>query len=136
MEHDCRPVGASRPGDSRPAGTTMLESEAVAYLRERRATYFLADRGPSLPPGARARWRVTPGDPQGWQANMVGFVEAPEVLLPRVLDTAILWFAGFGADTWLEADEHNLLFRRPELVASHGFVPREDWDAMLCHTLE
>src|SRR5436305_15074749 len=113
-----------------------LSDEAViAYLRNRRATYFFGDRGPPLPAGTAARWRLTLADPRGWHANMVGFVEGPADKLGGVLDKAISWFNGYGADTWVDADEFTALYRHRELLDEHGFKLSDNWEAMLCRRL-
>jgi GNAT superfamily N-acetyltransferase len=114
----------------------MTDEEAIAYLRHRRANHFYPDVGPELPPGASARWRLTPDDPRGWHANMIGYVEAPSPLLPQVLDRAISWFSSFGVDTWLDVDEFGALFQRQEIIAARAFVLHDDWDAMICRSLK
>ena len=107
----------------------------IRYLRNRRSTYFFGDPGPPVPAGATARWRLTPSDPQGWHANMVGFVVGPVAALGTLLDTAINWFTGYGANTWVDADEYTVLFKHPELLHARGFRPSEDWEAMVCRRL-
>jgi predicted GNAT family acetyltransferase len=66
---------------------------------------------------------------------MVGFVEGPTPLLPLLLDTAIDWFAGFGADTWLEVDEFDVLWNHRGLLEERGFQLQNDWQAMLCRSV-
>lgn len=66
---------------------------------------------------------------------MVGFVDGPLPLLPLVLDTAVTWFTGFGADTWLEVDEFDVLWAHRGLIEERGFELQNDWQAMLCHSV-
>ncbi len=113
----------------------MDDHVAISYLRNRRATYFFGDAGPSLPTGLAARWRLSPSDPRGWQANMVGFIEGPPDRLGEVLDTAMNWFTPYGVDAWVDVDEYGVLFRHQELIDSRGFRLNDDWDAMLCRGL-
>ncbi len=113
----------------------MIDREAIAYLRDRRSLFFFGDRGPPLAPGVRARWRLTPQDPRGWHANMVGFVEAPREQMRAVLEQVINWFGGYGADSWLDADEYSVLFHEDKLIESLDFRLADDWDAMLCREL-
>lgn len=112
--------------------TSMIDREAIAYLRDRRSLFFFGDIGPPLPEGVEARWRLTPTEPRGWHANMVGFVEAPAHQLEPTLRTAITWFGSYEADTWLDADEFTTPFAQPALVDQLGFELVDDWDAMLC----
>lgn len=117
------------------AQATMRDEEAVSYLRYRRATWFLADEGPRLPTGTAARWRITPGEPHGWQANVVGYIEAEPPLLGEVLDRAITFFSATEADTWAILDQEDPLWQRTDLLRERGFVLHDDWDAMLCREL-
>lgn len=117
------------------AQARMRDDEAVAYLRYRRATWFLADEGPPLPRGTAARWRITPDDPQGWQANVIGYIEAPPSLLGAVLDSAITFFSAQESDTWVILDQEEPLWQCSELLRERGFVLHDDWDAMLCREL-
>ena len=113
----------------------MDDQAAVAYLRHRRATHFFGDAGPSLPAGVTARWRLTPRDPRGWHANMVGFIDGPAAHLQTVLDIACAWFEEHGVDCWVDLDERGILFRHQDLLAARGFTLRDDWDAMICRQL-
>ena len=110
----------------------MLDRVAISHLRHRRATYFFGDSGPALPGGMEARWRLSPEDPHGWHANMAGFVEGPVACLPQFLAAAISCFGSYGADSWIDADEFGILFKRESLLAAHGFRLVDDWAAMIC----
>jgi GNAT superfamily N-acetyltransferase len=113
----------------------MDNKGAINYLRHRRSTYFFGDAGPALPAGMRARWRLSPGDPRGWQANVVGFVEGPVLHLPAVLDIACGWFDEHHTDTWIEMDDRSILFQHQDLVETRGFRLCDDWDAMICRSV-
>ena len=110
----------------------MDNQAAIAYLRHRRATHFFGDAGPALPAGVSARWRLSPGEPTGWHANMVGFVDGPPASLPEVLRIACGWFDRHGVDCWVDMDERGILFAHQDLLAARGFDLRDDWDAMIC----
>lgn len=111
----------------------MDHQNAIRLLRHRRSVYFFGDAGPSLPAGTSARWRLTPGDPQGWHANVVGFIEGPVARLPDVLDIACAWFDDHGTDTWVDADDRSILFQHQHLITSRGFQLSDDLEAMICH---
>lgn len=114
----------------------MTDDEAILLLQQRRATWFLGDEGPSVPPGTSARWRVTPEAPQGWQANMVGYAQAHnQAGLAQVVDTAVGFFGFFGASTWVDTDSRSALWREKELLRTKGFVLHDDWDVLLCRRL-
>lgn len=110
----------------------MDNQSAIRFLRHRRSAYFFGDAGPSLPAGTSARWRLTPGDPQGWHANVVGFVEAPVTRLPDVLDIACAWFDDHGTDTWVDGDDQGVLFQHQQLITARGFRLSDDLEAMIC----
>lgn len=110
----------------------MDDQNAIRLLRHRRSAYFFGDAGPQLPLHTRARWRLTPGDPGGWHANAVGFVEGPVELLPDVLDIACDWFDAHRTDTWIDADERSVLFQHQDLITARGFQLSDDLDAMIC----
>jgi GNAT superfamily N-acetyltransferase len=110
----------------------MLNREATSYLRDRRATFFFGDAGPTLPAGLSARWRLSPRDPHGWHANMVGFIDGPVARLPMLLDIAVRWFDHYHVDTWLDVDEFGIMFRQHELLEQRAFQLVDDWDAMVC----
>ena len=110
----------------------MQDDAAIAHLRRRRSTYFFGDPGPLLPAGMSARWRLTRGEPHGWHANMVGFVDGPPAQLGALLDLAVDWFTHHGVDTWVDVDEFGALWRYQHLIADRGFRLVDDWDAMIC----
>lgn len=110
----------------------MDNQSAIRFLRHRRSAYFFGDAGPSLPTGTSARWRLTPGDPQGWHANVVGFVEGPVARLPDVLDIACAWFDDHRTDTWVDADDQGILFQHQHLITGRGFQLSDDLEAMIC----
>ncbi len=115
----------------------MLQDDAaIQALRQRRAHWFFGDVGPPLPMGVQARWRITPGDPRGWQSNMIGFVQASPEQLAAVLDLAVAFFAERGADTWVDTDEFSPLWNATELLRDRGFLVHDDWVAMLCRQLQ
>lgn len=110
----------------------MDNQNAIRLLRHRRSAFFFGDAGPSLPAGTRARWRLTPGDPRGWHANVVGFVEGPVERLPRVLDIACAWFDDHRTDTWVDADDRGVLFQHQHLITDRGFRLIDNLEAMIC----
>lgn len=113
----------------------ISDRAALTYLRFRRATYFFGDIGPDLPRGTQARWRRTIDEPQGWQANMVGFIEGPASLLGAVVDIASDWFSRVRADIWVDIDEFTPLFARQDILEQRGFHLSDNWDVMVCTEL-
>lgn len=114
----------------------MTDEEAIQYLRRRRVQWFLPDEGPALPPGITAHWRMTPHDPDGWQGNMIGYIEAPPIQLGAVLDQAITFFGALGCATWVDVDEFSPLWERQQELIERGFVVEDNWDAMICRGLQ
>lgn len=116
---------------------SMIQDDAaIQALRQRRAHWFFGDIGPVLPAGVQARWRVTPGEPHGWQSNMIGFVQAPPGQLGAVLDLAVTFFTERGADTWVDTDEFSPLWDANELLTERGFSVHDNWLAMICRQLQ
>jgi GNAT superfamily N-acetyltransferase len=111
----------------------MIGRAAIAYLRNRRASYFFGAVGPELPVDIQARWRVTPEEPHGWHANMVGFVDCRPARLPVLVEIAIDWFAQHCTDTWVDSDEYGVVFGHRAVLDAYGFRLIDNWDAMICH---
>ena len=114
---------------------TVSDGAALAYMRYRRATYFFGDRGPALPHGTQARWRLTVSEPQGWHANMVGFIQGSGDEIADVIDIARDWFTQHRVDTWVDADEWTPLFMRPDILEQREFQLIDDWDMCICRRL-
>ncbi|GAC1639583.1 MAG: hypothetical protein NVS4B8_06530 [Herpetosiphon sp.] len=114
---------------------TMGDPDVITALRQRKARWFLADDGPPIALPGRARWRYTPQDPQGWQANMVGCIDAPASALGSILDRAVAFFGRVGADTAVDVDEYSPLWSAPQLLHERGFRVSDNLVAMNCRRL-